>query len=224
MKWRLAIVAVAATAGAMAGGSSWAQAPDGKPGRTPGAGPAGDGRELRRELREMKPEVIDPDTNDDCLVDDQEALAGATKALQRVKEMLERMRQQFDADGDGALNEAEASRLRNWQTEKGRPMPHFLSEIDANQDMAVSAAEEKAAIDRMVGLFKRRNEGILNRFDANGDGKLDEAETAKAREGIKEMREKPRQLRRQRNRGAEGEPPAAEPEPAEPKTEGKPKG
>lgn len=92
---------------------------------------------------------------------------------------------QFDADGDGWLNEAERTRMRHeWWSQQlsnsGRrrgmfPMPpEIIKEYDKDGDGQLSDAEESAAREGI-----RRNwEDAQKKYDTDHDGRLDEAETA----------------------------------------------
>ncbi|MDF1869956.1 MAG: hypothetical protein P1U30_06155 [Phycisphaerales bacterium] len=86
-------------------------------------------------------------------------------------EQMEERLMQFDADGDGILDQAErdamVAAMRARMTER----------FDANGDGIVSI-EEQFAARREFMLDSRRGERMKERFDADGDGELSEEETA----------------------------------------------
>jgi len=87
--------------------------------------------------------------------------------MERMEERL----MQFDADGDGILDQSErdamAAAMRQRMTER----------FDADGDGVVSI-EEQFAARRGFMLDSRRGERMRGEYDADGDGELNEAETA----------------------------------------------
>jgi len=130
------------------------------------------------------------------------AKAGASKG-NRAAEMLQR----FDKNGDGRIDDDERIDAREaMRTEQNdRPMAggspqmraRMLEEFDKNKDGRLDdderAAAQKAARERGIGMkadqtrpMARTPDGrlqaeALKRFDANGDGQLDETERAAMR-------------------------------------------
>jgi len=132
-------------------------------------------------LRQLMALPVNPDTNGDCLIDDDEARIGAEEDVKRLAELLERFSRDFDTDGDGVLSPEERKRLENNLYDRGRKPPRLLEKLDTNHDWRLSDEEKELARKHLTAIFKRRNQQILERFDANGNGKLDEPEKDKAR-------------------------------------------
>ncbi len=95
--------------------------------------------------------------------------------MERMEERL----MQFDADGDGILDQSErdamAAAMRQRMTER----------FDADGDGVVSI-EEQFAARRGFMLDSRRGERMQAEFDLDGDGVLNEAETAAMNETLDE--------------------------------------
>lgn len=105
----------------------------------------------------------------------------------RQDRRLDAAEAKFDANHDGKLDPSERDAMK--AALKDRVAQH-KSAIDANHDGKISAEEWKAAYpdlpsfgQDMADEFKGENvKGfLLNRFDANRDGKLDEGEKAAAK-------------------------------------------
>ena len=130
---------------------------------------------------------IDPDTNGDCLIDDNEARAAAQKRIEMVKKHIAKLKERFEARGDGRF-------------------PPMLATVDTNQDWEISADEETAAIERMAEESKARNAVVLKYYDEDGDGTLSAGEQAAAKKAMEFAEEglrnaaKRRLGNRQRNR------------------------
>ncbi len=132
-------------------------------------------------LRQLMALPVNPDTNGDCLIDDEEARIAAEEDVKRLADLLERFSRDFDTDGDGVLGPEERKRLENNLYDRGRKPPRILEKLDTNHDWRLSDEEKEQAREHLTAVFKRRNQQVLERFDANGNGKLDEEEKDKAR-------------------------------------------
>lgn len=111
---------------------------------------------------------------------------------------------EFDADGDGELNEAERKAAGDAMRERTRAKA--LERFDADGDgelspeegqrarRAMRSGERKRGIDRDRENFRSRGERvrreIAERFDTDGDGVLNENERLEAREAMRLRREK----------------------------------
>lgn len=127
---------------------------------------------------------IDPDTNGDCLIDENEALEAAKRRIDQTKQWMPKLKERFSAQGEGRF-------------------PPMLAMIDTDQNWEISAEEEAAAIKRICEEYQARNELVLKYFDENEDGKLDEAEQAAAKKAMAFAEEGVRNANRRRmgNRG-----------------------
>ena len=126
------------------------------------------GRRAGRADKQRRGGMVEPDTNQDGVVDETEAKEAAKRMIEDAKKRLDSFREKFDADGDGALNEAELKKLNNSLEERGRPAPRFLRLIDSNEDWTISAEEEEAAMDKMVQRFQNRGKKQERRQQRRG--------------------------------------------------------
>jgi Ca2+-binding EF-hand superfamily protein len=117
-------------------------------------------------------------------------------------EARERVLEQFDADGDGQLNEAERQAARaGFEARRAEKRAELLERFDADGDGELNETERAAAREEIGPGLKERFGGrhgrhhggrdgerheafrrhMLERFDTDGDGTLSEAERAEAR-------------------------------------------
>lgn len=83
---------------------------------------------------------------------------------------------EFDKDGDGKLNEEEATAARTAMRERAEAFrKEMLAKFDADGDGKLSPEEAKTA-------REARMKEMLEKFDKDGDGKLSEEERKAARE------------------------------------------
>jgi hypothetical protein len=102
------------------------------------------------------------------------------KQQRREEKRAERIAQ-FDANGDGQLDEAEREQMREArQAEREARRAEKLAEHDTNGDGQLDDAERQV-------MKQQRVQGMFDRLDANGDGKLDQSELP-ARDGANEGR------------------------------------
>ena len=135
-------------------------------------------------IKEMLASRANPDTNGDCLIDDEEADAAVRKTLDGLAKELAERTALFDNDGDGRLDAEEIKRLQNAMVDKTRARPPLLDRVDANGDWQLSEEEVTAAGDRLRELYRHRNQSVLEQFDKNHDGKLDAKEQVPAQEWV----------------------------------------
>lgn len=83
-----------------------------------------------------------------------------------------------------------------------RPRPERVHP-DTDGNGLISESEMEAAIERMANKmregFKRRNERVVERFDADGDGELTGEELEKAKAVTERLRERRMKRRQKRN-------------------------
>jgi len=162
----------------------------------------------------QRPEFQDPDTNGDCLIDDDEAQAVIDKTADRMRENFKRMNEQilnrFDEDGDGALTGAELDKakeareqLKQRRRDGGGPaggppagMQEIVKKFDEDGDGRLSDEERQKA---RAEMMKQRQGGaggrdedfrkkMIEKFDADGDGQLNDAERQKAKAEMMKQR------------------------------------
>jgi Ca2+-binding EF-hand superfamily protein len=115
--------------------------------------------------------------------------------------LRQRVREQYDADGDGTLSEAERTAAR--EDLQGRaqnhprlarmirrlrnaPFDRLVWAFDEDEDGSLSPEERSALVDAMQARCALRRSRILARFDADGDGTLSQAELVAARAARRE--------------------------------------
>lgn len=112
----------------------------------------------------------DPDQNGDGIVDEQEARIEAERRVEMARRQLEMFRER----------QAQNPELQ---------MPAFMAAFDTNRDGELSGAEANAIVAQVMAEFEERNDLVLQIFDDNGDGVLDEAELASLRKASLFQRE-----------------------------------
>lgn len=129
--------------------------------RRPGAG----NQELMQSYLLEQPQVIARfDRNGDGELNDQEKEAAKRALAQFQGGERGAMMSRFDEDGDGELSETERQQMRSFAMERGQEM--------ALENAATGEADTQEILDKSQ---------LLDRFDANSDGKLDTQERAAAR-------------------------------------------
>jgi len=148
-------IATAAVAMVVLLPTAWAQKA-GKPGRGRGGQLRGD-RELRQALKEahdlFRPDQFNPDINGDGVVDNEEAKEAAEHLAQSLSTVIDRIRESYDTDGDGRLNDVEMERMKSSLEDKGLRYPKFVERLDTNHDWAVSEDERAAFVTAMTRRF-----------------------------------------------------------------------
>lgn len=119
------------------------------------------------------------DQNGDFLIDDAELDRGLSELEGRLAERnaagpLAR----FDQDGDGQLNDAEQTALREAFTAMGRA--DKADELIERLQSGNIQPEIDAVRDRIAARVNEYNNRMLKRFDTNNDGKIDDDERAAA--------------------------------------------
>ena len=130
------------------------------------------------------------------------------------------LRERFDADRSGRLDEAERDTLRKERSKRGVPFdgnsrsgagprqgdrrqwtvpPQWLERYDTNKDGTLDQTEMRAAFAQM----RKRHDEVVKQYDANGDGELGDAEHDKLRKDIETgvITDVPDSVLRRRRRG-----------------------
>jgi Ca2+-binding EF-hand superfamily protein len=183
--------------------TSWLNAEEGGPAMSPkqrffqgggGERPGGDGKgEWTKKRGHMREEMVQKfDKNEDGKLDDSER-EKAREAMQARREhqgegqgdgkkeggrgeMMDRMKEKFDANKDGQLDEKERETARGEMqkrregTQKMRE--EMMKKFDANSDGQLDDSERA----EMQKARDARRAEMMKQFDANGDGELDESE------------------------------------------------
>lgn len=135
---------------------------------------------------------------------------GAPAGHRLHQEMLKR----FDKNGDGKLDEAERAAAKAYHQEHMAELkeknPELFKKIDQDGDGTISPEELRRAHElRKDGPPDgARKEGMLKRFDADGDGKLNDTEKAAMETAMKErmdeMKEKHPELFKRLDQDGDG--------------------
>jgi len=134
------------------------------------AGKAKAGKQGARDGKQARTrQVVDPDTNGDCIIDEQEARIEAERRVEMARKQLERFKQR---------------QAQNAQVK----MPWFMAMVDTNKDGELSGEEANAIVEKVMQDFGKRNELILEIFDDNKDGALDDAEQVAAKKALLYMK------------------------------------
>lgn len=97
--------------------------------------------------------------------------AGPGTRAERAEAMRAQLLARFDSDGDGRISQAEIDAAA----------ARHAADVDANADGVISAAElETYREARRAEARARRQQHMLERFDANADGQLSAEEFAAA--------------------------------------------
>ena len=97
--------------------------------------------------------------------------------------------EQFDANGDGKLDESEHKTAREAMREKHQAMREkMLEAFDADGDGKLDESERKAMHEARMA----KHEALLAQYDADGDGKLNREEIEAARAAGEELPPHPR--------------------------------
>jgi len=112
---------------------------------------------------------------------------GGEKKGKRAAGPLKEMREKFDKDGDGELNDAERAELKK-EIMKRREVNQakMLQRFDTDKDGEISHEEKKAARPVLSKERKEIKEAALKEFDKDGDGTL----SADERKGTKQWIQK----------------------------------
>ncbi len=119
------------------------------------------------------------DANGDVQVDEKELNAGLDKIKARADEAYASLIKAYDANADGKLTGEEQQKVREFI---GALMS--LQQYDRNRDWQLDDEELKQAFDQLAEAAQRMNDGITERFDKDGDGKLSPEETKAAKEAL----------------------------------------
>lgn len=144
-------------------------------------------REERRErMREMRAEwEARMDINGDGEIDDDERLDAMLNSPRG-----QRLLDEFDADGDGMLDETERQALRDQQAREALEREQRrLDQYDTDGDGELSRAEQQAARDERNRQRQDRMRQMSEEFDRDGDGDLNADERTDAWQTLRERRE-----------------------------------
>lgn len=123
------------------------------------------------------------DSNGDMIVSEDE-LAEALQALQRrLGKLRPFLLEEFDGNKDGRLDDDESRKVQGFFASMGGVPRH-----DTDHDWELSEEEADAAWGTLSESCLQFNEMIINRFDADGDGALSDAEAGTARKQMEERR------------------------------------
>ena len=120
------------------------------------------------------------DANGDTLIEEAELRAGLTKLQEDAAKALELVMKGMD-DGDGKLSETESKGLQE--------AIDTLSEVrraDRNRNWQLEDDEMSRLWERSSEMCQQHNATVLERFDVDKDGKLNEQEAAAAKEAMQE--------------------------------------
>jgi len=152
------------------------------------------------------------DANGDILIDEKELNAGLDKVKTRADDAYAILLKVFDANGDKKISGEEDQKVR----ELAAAMM-AIQQYDRNRDWQVDEKEMKEAFDQLAEAAQRMNDGMLQRFDKDGDGKLSAEETTAAKTEMQPPWQQGGPRRDgggPRPGGAPGQPPAGQPGPA----------
>lgn len=126
---------------------------------------AGGGKGAPQKAQAARRRQPDPDTNGDCIVDEQEARTMAERRVEMIRKQLEMFKQR----------QAQNPEVK---------MPSFMAMVDTNKDGELSGEEANTVIEQVMKQFEDRNKLVLKIFDDNKDGVLDEVEQIAAKKAF----------------------------------------
>lgn len=142
------------------------------PPQTRAGGAGGENALLFRLSRQM-------DTNGDLLVDEKEFAAGFATLEKSAAKVRADLLAWLDKDKDGVLSPEELKPL-----EALMALLPFIRSFDQSGDASLQEPELDAAFTRMAEVCQGANEQMLEQFDRNRDGKLNDDELQVARQGL----------------------------------------
>jgi Ca2+-binding EF-hand superfamily protein len=136
------------------------------------------------------------DTNKDMQISKEEIAAAMPEMKKRIEAAQVKLMAAFDKDKDGKLNEEELAKV----TEMMAVMEAFrmIQQYDTDKDMAMSDEEMAGLQKRIEQTSEKMNKQMLEKFDANNDGLVDEKE-------MKAAKDKMRKRGKARNGAKDGE-------------------
>jgi Ca2+-binding EF-hand superfamily protein len=126
------------------------------------AGQRGGQRGGKQQARQQP---ADPDTNGDCIVDEQEARVEAERRVEQVRKQLEALKKRQEKNPNAKL-------------------PPFLAQLDKDGNGELSGEEANAIVEQTMKQFEEQNALVLKIFDDNKDGLLDAMEQANAKKAF----------------------------------------
>lgn len=119
------------------------------------------------------------DANGDLLVDEKEFTVGFAKLEKEAAKVRDDLTTWLDKDKNGSLTPEE---LRPFYSAVS--LLPFIRSIDQNGDATLQETELDAAFSRMAEFCQSGNDRMLEQFDRDHDGKLNEEELQVARQGL----------------------------------------
>lgn len=111
-----------------------------------------------------------------------QASRGLGRRAHAGKLRRERVKERFDVNKDGQLDEAErAAAKAAFEQKRAERKAKMLERFDTDKDGTLSGAEREAARAARQERRQAHRAKMLERFDTDKDGKLSEAERAEAR-------------------------------------------
>ena len=170
-------------------------------GRGGGEGARGGGRGGAPDVRRL----LEYDVDGDLLVDEKELRTGLKELQENAATAVVLVLKGLDADGDARLGESESKALGE--------VVRTLSSVrraDRNRDWQLNDDEMGELWEQLATACQQHSQRLLQRFDKDGDGQLDEQETAEAKKQMPERgrggaREKGRSNRKERGGDREGD-------------------
>lgn len=139
------------------------------------------------------------DANRDGVLDGQEKKNLLDDAAKKREEFRKNLFRRFDKDGDGKISKQEAEEMRTFlrkarQDRRASGVPALMPSPRQEAAKKTGEGEEKGRVSRrgggsgvMPSVFMRMQSLIMEKYDANGNGRIDPEEAEKIREDAEEL-------------------------------------